>query len=265
MKHDPPLPAGVLHQVGVAQALGMDVVQVQVPGGEDGIVGTAFKGSPGGAAAGDGLHVAIFRAALGDHQVVHVPPLVHVGTLRVLAPGAVPDGAGLGEHLPGGQVQGALADALAAGLVKVGAVEVYRAVVIPEQGGVDAALLHIDGLGPGAVNVIGPDEEVAAAGGVGGDHVEPAVVAADGGGVDAAAGRTAGKGHLAVPGEDVAQLFPVEQVPAVPKGNAGEELKGTVHQVVILSHPADAGIGIEPGQNGVCITNHFNTLLSRSL
>ena len=265
VEDDPPLTGGVLHQVGVAQGLGESAAGIDVPGGEDGVVGAALKGTPGGVTAGNGLHVTVFCAALGNHQIVLVPAFVHVGTLGAFASGAVPDGPGLGEHLSRGQVQSALANALASGFVKVGAVEVHRAVVVPQQGGVDAALLHIDGLGPGTLNVIGPDEEVAAASGVGGDHVEPAVVTADGGGIDAAAGPAACQGKLAVPGEDVAHLFPVEQVPAVPKGNAGEELKGTVHQVVILSNPADAGIGIEPGQNGVCITNHFNTLLSCSL
>ena len=144
----------------------------------------------------------------------------------------------------------ALADALAVDVPK-GALEVDGAVVIPEERGVNAALLDGDGLGPGAADVIGPHKEVAAGADVGGDHVKPPVVVADGGGENAAGSPAALQGVLAGAGEHVAQLLPVEQIAAVPQGHPGEELKGAVHQVVVLAHPADAGIGVKTGEDGV--------------
>ncbi|CDD30736.1 putative glycosyl transferase group 1 [Firmicutes bacterium CAG:94] len=250
VEHNPPLAVLVLHQVGVAQALGNARAGIDIPVGEDGVAGAALKGAPGGVAAGDGLHVAVLRAALGNHQVVLAVDFVHVGTLGALAAGAVPDGPGLGAHLAGFQVHHALADALAVDVPK-GALEVDGAVVVPEERGVNAALLDGDGLGPGAADVIGPHKEVAAGADVGGDHVKPPVVVADGGGENAAGGPAALQGVLAGAGEHVAQLLPVEQIAAVPQGHPGEELKGAVHQVVVLAHPADAGVGVKTGEDGV--------------
>src|SRR5699024_8722279 len=97
VEHNPPLAVLVLHQVGVAQALGNARAGIDIPVGEDGVAGAALKGAPGGVAAGDGLHVAVLRAALGNHQVVLAVDFVHVGALGALAAGAVPDGPGLGE------------------------------------------------------------------------------------------------------------------------------------------------------------------------
>ena len=74
---------------------------------------------------------------------------------------------------------------------------------------------------------------------------------ADGGGENAAGGPAALQGVLAGAGEHVAQLLPVEQITAVPQGHPGEELKGAVHQVVVLAHPADTGVGVKTGEDGI--------------
>jgi hypothetical protein len=43
----------------------------------------------------------------------------------------------------------------------------------------------------------------------------------------------------------MAELTPVDQVPAVKQWDAGKVLEGAVDQVIVAAHPADAGVGIE--------------------
>jgi hypothetical protein len=88
---------------------------------------------------------------------------------------------------------------LADRLVAVG--DVALAVVIEEKGGIDAA-----------------DE--------GAHHIENAVVIADGRGVRAGRDLAAPHGELRGTVDDIADLCPVDQVPGVPDGNAGEVIKG---------------------------------------
>lgn len=64
----------------------------------------------------------------------------------------------------------------------------------------------------------------------------------DAGSVPAAAG---------IPGSAHSRFVPNGQVIAVKQGNAGKKLKGAGHKIIIVSHPADAGIGIKPGIIGL--------------
>ena len=59
----------------------------------------------------------------------------------------------------------------------------------------------------------------------------------------------------------MADIFPVDQIPAVPDGNAGEKFKGAGYQVVVLPYPADAGIGIKAGNDGISVSTHTQNLL----
>ena len=57
--------------------------------------------------------------------------------------------------------------------------------------------------------------------------------------------------QLGFPVQHTADLFPMDQVIAVKQGNAGKKLKGAGHKIIIVSHPADAGIGITTGKQGI--------------
>jgi hypothetical protein len=77
-------------------------------------------------------------------------------------------------------------------------------------------------------------------------------VIADGGGEDSA-GDVGGTHGTELGGaiKDVADLGPVDEVFAVEDGYAGEIPEGGVDEIVIVADAADAGIGIEAGEDGV--------------
>lgn len=190
--------------------------------------------------------MAAFGAALGDQQVPVVADPVQVRRLRGLGAGRpgpdVPEGP---ERPPGVRVEPDLphaGDSAPAG-----------AVVVPGEVGIDAGDAgQRDRVGPGARRVGGGDQQVAAAADVGDDQPEAAVVVAQGRRVDAAGGgRVRRQPQLAGPVEDVADLGPVHQVPAVQEGHAGEVLEAGTGEVVVLAHPADARIGEEAGDHGI--------------
>ena len=246
VEHHPPVAVGVLYNIRVAHSL--EGTADIVPVGQNRISGAGLKGSPDAAAPGNGLHMAVFRAALGDHQIVPAVFLVHMGTFGAAAAGTGPDLPGFAELLTRSQVD--------LKLVHTAANVVDLAVVIPEERGVDALVIDPHRVGPFAVNVVGPDVEIAAATAVGGDHVEAAVVITDSGGVDAAGSPGISQRQLTFPGQNVADLLPVGQVLAVPQGDTGEKFKGTVDQIVIIAHTADAGIRGKTGYNGVLVDGH---------
>ena len=66
----PPVTIGILHQIPMSYA--MDAGGLHRDIGKDGIVGTGFKGTPGGFASGDGFHMGKLGAALRYHEIV--PP-----------------------------------------------------------------------------------------------------------------------------------------------------------------------------------------------
>lgn len=226
MEYNPPLSVLVLNQIGVAQGLGKIRTGVNIPVGKNGVVGAAFEGTPGRVAAGDGLHVAVLSAAFGNHQVILAVDFIHVGALRTFSAGTVPDGAGFSKHRTGFQIHYALANALTF-FVSKSALKVNGSIIVPKKGGVDAALFDIDGIGPGAVDVVGAHEKVTASADIGGDHVKSPVVAAKSWGKNAARGRTALQAVLTGTCEYMAYLLPVKQVSAVPQGYARKKLKGT--------------------------------------
>ena len=136
------------------------------------------------------------------------------------------------------------------GIVAVG--DVALAVVIEEEGGIDAAdAAKLDRFRPGPLGVLGGDIEIADAAHESAHDIEGAVVIADGRGVRAAGNRAAAHGELRGTVNDVADLRPVDQVLGMPDGNAGKVVEGGVDQIVIVADAADGGIGIEPGDDGV--------------
>ena len=51
----------------------------------------------------------------------------------------------------------------------------------------------------------------------------------------------------------MAYLLPMDEVFAMEQGNAREVLETAVHQVVVVASAADAGVGMEAGNDGVLI------------
>jgi hypothetical protein len=51
----------------------------------------------------------------------------------------------------------------------------------------------------------------------------------------------------------VTDLAPIDQIAAVEDGYAGKILERTGHQVVVILVAADAGVGIETGNDGIFI------------
>ena len=259
MGHHPPVAIRILRDVGVAHRL--EGTADVIPVAEDGIVGTAFKGAPDIAASGHGDHMAIFRAAFSDHQVIPAVLFVHMRCLRTAAAGAVPDDPGFRQLFTGGRIQLELADALGIRSHDTGSHIIHLSVLVPEQGRIDALVVDPDRLRPGAKNVFRRHQEIAAMTDIGGDHVEFSVVIPQGRGINTAGNAAVLQRKLAVTGQNMADLLPVHQIPAVPQGNTGEIFKGTGHQVVIFPHPTDAGVGIETGDNGVFVSAHSLTSL----
>ena len=83
----PPVPVLILDQIGMSH--GFDR-QIGAAVGEDRIVGARFIRTIDRIAPRDRDHVAVFGAALRHHEIVHAVDLVEVGTLGVVAAGAVP-------------------------------------------------------------------------------------------------------------------------------------------------------------------------------
>src|SRR5699024_1425320 len=176
-----------------------------------------------------------------------------------LAAGAVPDDLRLAEPLSGFKIDREHADAGPAALVAVRPGVVDGAVVVPEQRGVDAALVDVDRLRPFAADVVRPDEEVAAVRHIRRNHVKPAVAPADRRRIDAARGAAVFERKLAVARQHVADLLPVQQIAAVPQRHAREKLERAVDQIIILADAADARVGIEARDDRVLISKHAKT------
>ena len=163
---------------------------------------------------------------------------------------ARPNGAGLGQKLAGGDVDLALGNGpIPAGGLVAGQVDL--SVVVKEQGGVDTALRQKDGFGPFPCGVFGPYVKVAAMADIGGDHVKPPLVVADHRRKNAPGGRTVLQFQLRTAGQTIADLLPVHHVAAVVHRHPGKVLKTTGHQVIILAHAANTGVGIIAWNNWV--------------
>src|SRR5947209_1615682 len=112
---------------------------------KDRVVGAGFPRPPVRVAPGDSLHMAVFGAALGYHQVVAAIYPVQVGTFRVAATSTRPDHTRLGEKLAGINVDFALLNTPARlCCVRVGkyyarivaAVQVDASIVVEKEGGI---------------------------------------------------------------------------------------------------------------------------------
>ena len=247
----PPAAVGGLQQIAVSGASHARIPHRYIGQQRPGAV---LVGAPDvfAAAAGDGVLVA--GAALRTPDIIPIPDVVHMGRLQVfrLPVGhAVPDGTDGRKQFAGIRVDLCHGEGfpIAAAAVVGGDVAF---VSVKEEVRVDAVDVHMYRIGPGTGGILRADDEVAKGLGLGGDVKSPVVIP-DHRGPDALVVVFLVHGQLAGAMDAVADLRPVDQIPAVIHGDAGEELKGAGDQVIILPHPADAGIGIEAADDGVLV------------
>ena len=195
-------------------------------------------GGPGGAAdGGDEVVPAVAHEVLGPLQGVGLDdPVLGV------APAVVDVGDGAG----GGQAVAGQAHA-----VDAAEEQVALAVLADGVARVDvAADAQVDGLGPLALDVVGPDD--GDGGGVharpggrheGDVHVEAALVLDQVGGEDAAPGVRAGG----------ADRLPVDEVGRAPQDEGGAGLEGGEGEVVDVPHAQDGGVGAVAAHDGVAV------------
>jgi len=129
-----------------------------------------------------------------------------------------------------------------------------------EQGRVKAGGMEIYRFAPGAPDVLRGDEEIVYVKipGVHGVHhavydVKQSLFFTPGqaGGPDALGrGKAAQVGPLRV-GEDMGIQLPVLHVTGVVYRNGGEPLKAGTGDIVVVPLPADTGVGVEAGQDGI--------------
>lgn len=134
--------------------------------------------------------------------------------------------------------------------------EIAGAVLVPGQVGVDSdGARRVHGVAPLTGGVVGPDDQMTFPDvvDVGRDEPERAVMVAQRRSVDARAGcgEPGGDVELRGAGQDVADLFPLHQVGAVEDRYAREVLEARIHQVEVVAHPADRGIRVEAGNDGI--------------
>ena len=98
---------------------------------------------------------------------------------------------------------------------------------------------------PGARRILGRDDEIAAVAEVAVYNVESPVVITNRGGHDSAVARILFNIKAVLRRQHIAQLLPVDQIPAVEKRDPGAQFETGAHEVVIVSHSADRRIRIK--------------------
>ena len=132
-------------------------------------------------------------------------------------------------------------------------------VVVMEEAGVDSFLFKEHRLGVGALRPVGGDHHLPAADGAhvvqaqgGADVISPVAV----GNVRRPVAPAALQALQVRPGrvgDGMTDHLPVDQIPAVADGNAGEEDERGVHHVIVLAHAEDGGIREEPPPDGIMV------------
>jgi len=131
------------------------------------------------------------------------------------------------------------------------------AVVIKEDGRVDAAEIQTYRVRPRADRVFGSDNEIAHIINHRTDDVEQAVMVRNSRSKQTAAGSTRGIVQLFGTMDDVADLLPVDQVSTVKDGNTGEIFECRSNQVVVIADSADTRVRMKAGQNRIAVMTCF--------
>src|ERR1017187_3240074 len=112
-------------------------------------------------------------------------------------------------------------------------------------------MVHPDRFGPGTGGIGGGHKKIATGIQERRDQVKRAVVITQGRGINAAGSPGVVEVQLAFAGQAVSELPPVHQVPAVKNRNARKKFKRAVDQVIIVTDPANAWVGVKAGEDGI--------------
>jgi hypothetical protein len=234
--------------------------------GKDWIMGTVFVRPVDVPASLDNGHVTVFGSPFGKEKVMPAVEKVKMRRLGTLIAAALRNPPGGGQLFPGKRVY--FAQVYPPGISLHSSVGTEpRFAPAEKQGRIDAALIHVNRIRPGAPDISGMNNEIPQPPavlpgiGIGGGHVKNPVVETNGGRVDPPGGAAVLQGKLLRTVEAVTQKFPVNQIPAVINRYSGKELKTRANQVIILPPAADARIRIKTGDYGVLIGIHDNVPL----
>ena len=181
--------------------------------------------------------------------------VVHVRAFQIASAGALPDHFGGRELSAGGNVDLTLDNAALAVLVGTVADKIASA-VLKEEGGVDAVLIHHDGIRPLSADIIRIHIKVLLGGIVVGHHVESALMETDGGGKYAAGAVDVLQHDLTFSCQHMPDLCPVYQIVAFKERYAGKILKRTAYKIEFAVCGANAGIRVKSLDNGIVISHN---------
>ena len=217
------------------------------------------------ARAGDRHRVIVTRPALGDRQIVPAVALIEMRSLGepVLAAGEdvvdradEPAGPGvifLQQNSGEGRILSVAGRPILA-VVPDHVDEPFAAVVVVEEGGVEAARIHIGRVGPGTLDrrrgddvIVSVLEGAAEALDVGVDQPKPAVGVGEARRPDTAGIGVAAHVELCGAIERTGDEPPVHEIARVMDLDAGIPLEGRGRDVIVVADPADRRVGIEAG------------------
>ena len=141
--------------------------------------------------------------------------------------------------------------------------EPFAAIIIVEQAGVETRGIGIDRVGPGALDLIGPDdvivrvlERAVLALDVGIDQPEFFAIMGEAGGPDATAIGVAAHVELGLAVERTRHKRPVGEVLGVVDLYAWKPFKGRGGDIIIIADAQNGGVRIKAGQNGIGNLRH---------
>lgn len=194
--------------------------------------------------------VAVLRAAFGQNQVVPAVLAQEMGALRRGPAGSVPQLHRLpcrGHAVGGERQQPGAAPAID---------HVAAAVPIHKVGGIDPLMVQHRRGGIGPLRPLRADDDVnpCGSGQAEGSHqIEHPVHTGDVGSPNTEGVRQPPEGQVLAPGEAVADITPVHQIPGMRQHNAGEELESGIGQIIIPAHPHNGRVRVKAGQDGIGI------------
>ena len=227
-----------------------------------------------------GLAMGFPCAGIRAEEIVPAVPLEDMRPLQKDAVGAV-DVPHRSDHSPPGGIEllqhQAACVLLGHPVVRHHADHVFAAVVIVEQGGVEAEIVQRHRLRPGAMDVLRRHQvvlrvvHIAVKGFHYGVHqIEDTIVICQAGRPYPLGGPHAPKVHLGHAGEGVSYQAPVDKVPGMVNAHARPPLEGGRGDIVVCSCPDDGRIRVESPQDGVvyhgkslllCLSEFLNRFL----
>ena len=134
-------------------------------------------------------------------------------------------------------------------------------IVVKKQGRIDPGTIQPDGIRPFTTRIFGPYYKIlfifpnaCTVGNICCYDIEDSLMETDGRGIYACSIRCPfGKNQLVIPGNTMSDLVPVHQVSTVENRYRRKILKGTCHQIIVISCSANAGIRMESRYNWIFV------------